>query len=172
MPDGVQGVLPLSLFAEFLIRLDIPGKRLEFLLYPPGEAAEEGALKAFSSNHLLFVRGRVDETCEGYFLLDTGASYTAISRNTARQLKMAEGLAPRISLLSGTAALDAPLVAPAVRLGVGKTEFATGPVVAIDLSTASRHHGFEVAGLIGYPPLAHSVPTVSYRDSLVLIGRR
>lgn len=26
-PDGIQGAMPLSIFAEFLIRLDVPGKQ-------------------------------------------------------------------------------------------------------------------------------------------------
>ena len=91
----------------------------------------------------MFVKGTVNESHEGYFLLDTGASYTAVSsRNVARQLNISEALAPRVPLQGGTVKMDAPLVSDQVRLRFGTAGFATGPVVAVDLSTASQHHSF------------------------------
>jgi hypothetical protein len=43
-------------------------------------------------------------------------------------------------------------------------------VVAVDLSTASRYHNLEIAGLIGFPALRDSVLTVSYRDAFIRIS--
>jgi hypothetical protein len=169
LADGINGALPLSIFAGFLIRLDIPGKSLDLFPYPPEQAETTGALKALSSNHLLFVKGTVNDAYEGYFLLDTGASYTAISRNVARRLNMSEALAPHLPLGGGTENIDAPLVGDSVRLRVGTTEFATGPVVAVDLSTASQYHKVEMSGLIGYSVLRQSILTVNYRDGLIRI---
>lgn len=171
MADGIHGA-PLSIFAAFLIRLDIPRKRLDLLPYPPGPADTTGALKTLSSNHLLFVKGTVNETVEGYFLLDTGASYTAISQNTARRLNLPRALAPQISLVGGTAEMDAPLLDDRVRMRLGTMELRAGSVVAVDLSMAGRYHQFEVAGLIGYPALHESVLIVNYRDGFVRIDSR
>src|ERR1022692_240446 len=42
--DGIDGVIPLSLFAGFLVRLDIPGKTLDLRPYPPGEPVDDGEL--------------------------------------------------------------------------------------------------------------------------------
>lgn len=169
LADGIQGALPLSIFSGFLIRLDISGKNLDLLPYPAQQGDSAGALRSLSSNHALFVKGIVNESRAGYFLLDTGASYTAISRNLARQLNIPELLADRVPLQAGTVGLDAPLFHGAVRLRFGSQELATGPVVAVDLSTASRFHQLEIAGLIGYPALCHSVLTVSYRDNYIRI---
>lgn len=172
LPNGIQGALPLAIFATFLIRLDIPGKSLELLPYPPTPTDPNGTLKALNSNHLLFVKGTVNGTHEGYFLLDTGASYMAISRKMARQLEVSEVSASRIELQGGTGGIDAPVVSGNVRLRLGTREFETGPVVAVDLSTASLYHQVEVSGLLGYPALRGSVLTLNYRDGFVRIDRR
>jgi hypothetical protein len=50
---------------------------------------------------------------------------------------------------------------------LGNQTLALDPVVAVDLTELSRHHDFEVSGVIGYPALVNSVLTVNYRDSLI-----
>ena len=169
LADGIDGAMPLSLFGEFLIRLDIPARTLDLLPYPTGQANTTGALRAVSSNELLFLRGVFNEQHEGYFLLDTGASYTTISQKLSRKLDGFSALSRSLPVQGGTTAMDAPLFADSARLRFGSRELATGPVVAIDLSTASRYHKLEVSGLIGYPALRDSVLTVDYRDGLVRI---
>lgn len=173
LADGIDGVIPLSLFAGFLIRLDIPAKTLELLPYPPGQGDTDGAVHAVSSNELLFLKGVFNETYEGYFLLDTGAAYNAISQKLNRHLNRSEALAPSsVPLQGGTIAMDAPRFPDSASLRVGSRKLAAGPVVAIDLSTASRYHDLEVSGLIGYPALRDSVLVVNYRDGLVRIDAR
>ena len=172
LADGIQGVLPLSIFANFLIHLDVPGKNLDLLPYSAEEAEPAGALQAIASNRVLFVRGTVNERSEGYFLLDTGAAYSAISQKLARQLNLPQLLADRVALRGGTMDMDAPLFRGAIRVRFGSRELATDPVVAVDLDTASRFHHLEVSGLIGYPALCDSVLTVSYRDHFVSIDPR
>jgi hypothetical protein len=168
LADGVQGVLPLSIFAGFLIHLDIPAKELDLLPYPePADRA--GALPILASNQLLFVKGTVNDTHEGYFLLDTGAAYTAISRNLARQLHVSEVMSDHVPLQGGIASIDAPLLSGSVRLRFASTHAAAGPVVAVDLATASRYHNLEISGLLGYSALRDSVLTVNYRDNLLRI---
>jgi len=170
LAEGIQGVLPLSIFAGFLIRLDIPAKELDLLPYPPEQADKARAIPVLSSNQLLFVKGTVNEAHDGYFLLDTGAAYTAISRNLARQLRIPEILTEQVPLRGGVSEIDAPLLSGSIRLQFGSHQVLTGPVVAVDLSTASRYHGFEISGLIGYSALCDSVLTANYRDGLIRIG--
>lgn len=170
MPGGIDGVMPLSLFAGFLIRLDMPGKNLDFLPYPPEEMSSEGALLARSSNQLLFVEGVVNDRRRGYFLVDTGSWYGAISREVSRDLRLSEALAPRVALQGWFAQIDAPLFTGFVRLRFGSSVLATAPTVVVDLSTTSRYHGFEICGLIGYTNLAKSILVINYRDGLVRIA--
>lgn len=170
--DGIQGVLPLSVFSGFLIRLDIPGKVLQLLPYPAARTESGRSINAIASNRLLFVKATVNEVRDGYFLLDTGASYSAISQTVARELKISETLSERVSLQGGTAAMDAALVGSGIRLRLPERDLDSGPVVAIDLSASSAYHHFEIAGLIGYPALSRSVLLISYRDRLIHIEPR
>ena len=117
--DGVQGVLPLSIFSSFIIRLDIPGKELVLLPYPTLETDRSGSIPILLNNQLLFVKGNVNDVHDGYFLLDTGASYTAISRSLAGQLHISDALAQRVPLQGGVANIDAPLLNGSVRLRLG-----------------------------------------------------
>jgi len=169
LADGIQGALPLSIFAGFLIRLDFRAKELDLLPYPIGETGNAGAVPILSSNQLLFVKGTVNESHEGYFLLDTGAAYSAISRNLAGRLRMPEIMATHVPLQGGVAEIDAPLWSGSIRLQLGSHQTLTGPVVAVDLSTASRYSGFEISGLIGYSALRDFVLTADYRDGLIRI---
>jgi hypothetical protein len=166
--DGIQGALPLSVFAGFLIRLDVAGNALHLSPYPTGPVDQTAAIGILSNNQLLFVKGTVNETHEGYFLLDTGASYSAISRNLAGELHFSDLLTHHVALQGGTTPLDAPLLSGSVRLRFG-SQIAGGPIVAVDLSTASRYHGFEISGLIGYTALRDFMLTVNYRDGLIRI---
>jgi Aspartyl protease len=170
--EGIQGALPLSVFSAFLIRLDVPGKTLDLLPYPATSLDAKGDLRAFSSNDLLFIRGTVNERHEGYFLLDTGASYNALSRTVARDLNLSEALAERVPLQAGARELDAPLMRSGVRLRFGTKELETGSVVAVDLSVSSRYHNLDIAGLLGFPAISGSVLVVNYRDRLVRIDSR
>lgn len=167
--DGIQGVLPLSIFSDFLVRLDFPAKQLDLLPYRTGEADRSAAVPVLSSNQLLFVKGTVNEAHDGYFLLDTGAAFTVISRDLARQLHIPEILAAHMPLRGGVAEIDAPLLSGSIRLQFASHQPVMGPVVAVDLSTASRYHGFEISGLIGYSALCDSVLTISYRDRVIRI---
>jgi predicted aspartyl protease len=168
--EGIQGVLPLSIFSEFLIRLDFPAKELDLLPYRMDAADRSAAVPVLSSNQLLFVNGTVNEVYAGHFLLDTGSAFSAISRNLASQLHISESLAARVPLRGGVADMNAPLLSGWIRLRLASHPPVTGPVVAVDLSTASRYHGFEISGLIGYSALCDSILTVSYRDRVIRIA--
>jgi aspartyl protease len=170
LAEGIQGVLPLSIFSEFLVRLDFPAKELDLLPYRDDAADRSTSFPVFSSNQLLFVNGTVNEAYDGRFLLDTGSAFSAISRDLANRLHISESLAARVPLRGGIADMNAPLLSGLIRVRLASHPPVTGPVVAVDLSTASRYHGFEISGLIGYSALCDSVLTVSYRDSVIRLG--
>lgn len=170
LADGIQGALPLSIFSKFLVRLDFPGKELDLLPYPTDAEDRSGAIPVLSSNQLLFVKATVNEGYDGRFLLDTGSAFSAISRDLANQLHISESLAAHVPLRGGIADMDAPLLSGLVRLRLALHPPVTGPIVAVDLSTASRYHGFKISGLIGYSALCNSVLTVSQRDGVIRIG--
>lgn len=172
LAEGVQGVLPLSIFSEFLVRLDFPAKELDLLPYRNDAADRSGAIPVLSSNQLLFVEGTVNGAYDGRFLLDTGSAFSAISRDLANQLHTSDSLAAHVPLRGGIADMDAPLLSGFIRLRLAFHPPVTGPIVAVDLSTASRYHGFVISGLIGYSALFDSVLTVSYRDGVIRIGSK
>jgi predicted aspartyl protease len=167
--EGIDGALPLSVFSGFLIRLNVPRRTLDLLPYTAASSEGGDNLQAISNNDLLFVRGSVNGRREGYFLLDTGASYVALSKTVARELNFSEALAERVPLQAGTADLNAPLVRGGVRLRFGARELEASSVVTVDLSVSSRYHNLDIAGLLGFPALSGSVLVVNYRDGLVRI---
>ena len=170
LPDGVDGVLPLSLFAGLLIRLDLPAKSLDLYPYPEQMEHQTAEIAALQNNDLLFVKCRLNGAREGYFLLDTGASYNAISLRLAKELSSPDLLNAAVSLQGGTDAVAGHLTRTLTRLQVGTQELLPDPMVAVDLSLASRYHGLEVSGLIGFPALRNLVLTVNYRDGLIRMG--
>jgi predicted aspartyl protease len=167
LADGVDGVLPLSLFAGWLIRLDLPAKSLDLDPYPQQGPHLVGELGVLENDDLLFVKCRLKEAREAYFLLDTGASYNAISLKLARALSSPDLLGGGISLRGGTAALEGHPTRMLTHLQIGALELPPDPMVAVDLSLASRYHQLVVSGLIGFPALRGLVLVVNYRDGVI-----
>jgi hypothetical protein len=168
--EGIDGVLPLSLFGGFLLRLNVPGKSLELDPYPPGPPApDDRDSPARADNCLLYLAATLNESQAGYVLLDTGATYNAVSRIAARSWKEYGIASPAIALHGGAGDTQGYLLPNGVRFRFGSRVVAADPVVVVDLSAISRHHQFEVAGILGYPALRRSTLTISYRDSLVRI---
>ena len=170
--EGIDGVLPLAMFAGFLIRVDFPAKSLELIQYP-GEltAGRAPGASAVINNRMLFVKGVLNDSHEGYFMLDTGAAYNAISTTLARQMNSAAELNRAVPVRGGTAQTNAHMVTEILRLRVGSRELRAEPALAVDLSLASRYHNLEVSGLLGFPALRNCIVTVDYRQGLVQIDR-
>jgi len=168
LAGGIDGVIPLSLFGGFLIRLDLPGKTLDLTPYPDRAATPTaGSARAVLNGDALFVRGTLDGTIEGHILLDTGASYSAVSRRTAKVLK--SSLVSAVGLRGANGAVTGELVEAGVRFQVAGRSLMAEPVVALDLVGFSAFNGVETIGILGYPALRASILTVNYRDGLVRI---
>jgi hypothetical protein len=171
LAEGLDGVIPTALFSGFLMRLDLPAKALELLPLPDGPRPRSPDSAEFVAvRNLLFVPAILNQSQQGYVLLDTGACYTAISRGMAHSLKSSLGEAVQMKASGGT--IEGERVASGVQFQVAGREFRTDPVVALDLTTANKFNGVEMAGLLGYPDLQNIVLTIDYRNSLVEIGPR
>ena len=167
LADGIDGVLPLALFSDYLIRVDFPAKNLELQSLP--EAPDASATRVRVSSNLLFVSCRVNGHHNGMFLLDTGAAYTVISRSLAEELADPDLLSVPVSLRGGVADVQAHPITAVTSLLVGKSDVTPVSVVALDLSSASRRHNFEILGLLGFSALRDRVLLVNYRDSQLRI---
>ena len=166
--DGIDGVIPMSLFAGFLMHLDVPRKTLELEPYPPGAPGQDGNYSPVrASNCLLFLQAVLNESHRGYVLLDTGATFNAISPAAARAWIHRPLLPGSIPLRGGTGDSDGLLLPAGVQFRFGSRVVSADPAVVVDLSEMTRHHQIEVAGVLGYPALRRSVVTIDYRDSLV-----
>ena len=83
--EGVDGIVPMSLFAGFLVHLDAPAKVLELDAYPPDPPAQDASfLPVRTDNRLLFLQTVLNDSRAGYVLLDTGATFSAVSAEAAR----------------------------------------------------------------------------------------
>jgi predicted aspartyl protease len=168
--DGIDGVIPMSLFAGFLLCLNVPGKVLELDAYPAAPPDRgDGYLQARADNRLLFLHSVLNGLRSGYVLLDTGATYNAVSPEAARASRRYWSVDNSISLLSSAGGVEGYTLPPGVRFGIGSRVFSADPAVVVDLSDLSRHHPFEITGILGYPALRNSIVTLDYRDSLVRI---
>ena len=167
---GVDGVFPVTLLSGYLIRLDLPAKTLE-LAPLPAKAGGEG-MPALVKSGLMFLKGVLNEAHEGYFLLDTGAAYNAISSKLARRLKSATAFGPQMQMQSGSGSFLAPLVPEVLHFRVGTQDMRADSFVAVDLSLASRYCDFEVSGLVGFPALRSSIVTINYQEQVVRIERK
>ena len=166
--EGADGVIPLSLFSDFIVRLDLPGKALGLIPYPgvqdPAMLSTRGAPKTDP----LLVGTVLNERHHGDVVLDTGAFCSAISREVAGTLS-GSPTAPQIRIGAGTGATTGQVVSSAVRFEIAGQELIPKDVVALNLSNLSRHYGMEVVGVLGYSALRPYILTIDYRNGLVKI---
>jgi hypothetical protein len=172
--DGIDGVIPMSLFAGFLVRLDIPKKTLYLDPYPGGALTKgEADSPVRTDNRLLFLEATLNESQAGYILLDTGASYNAVSSAAAaRGWKGYRALSPNLALRGFLAEMGGFLLPPGVRFRFGSRVLSADPAVVVDLDELSRRHQFAIAGILGYPALRRSIVTINYRDELVRLDAK
>jgi len=164
--EGADGVIPLSLFSDFLLRLNLPEKMLELIPYPRGQDPASPSSRGVTQRELL-VAAVLNGKQSGHVILDTAAFCSAISREVAGSPR--GHLAPEIRIGAGTGAATGQLVSFAVHFQIAGQEVIPNEVVALDLSNLSRHCGMDVVGVLGFPALRPYVLTISYRNALVKI---
>jgi hypothetical protein len=166
--EGADGVIPLAMFSNFLVRLDLPERTLRLFPYPDKQCPAVSFHRAVAEGDLLLVRTLLNRKHDGYVVLDTGAFCSAISREVAGTLDGSHFL-PDLPIAAGTGAATGRLVSAAVRFEIAGQELVPDRVVALDLLNLSRHYGVEVVGVLGFPALRPYVLTIDYRNRLVKI---
>lgn len=162
-PPGIDGLLGTAIFRDHLVRLDAPRRRLD--LIPALDTLPE-ALPAMRRGHYVLLPAEAAGFAEGWFLLDTGSEFSVVGAELASD---AMGSARMVSGVSG----------PATARSLGPVEFRIAGqrlwdrnAYALDLSELSRRSGLQIAGLIGFPALRHSVLLIDYRTGRVRIDSR
>jgi len=165
--EGADGVIPLSVFSDFLLRLNLPEKTLGLIPYPREQDPASPSSRGVTQRDLLLVAAVLNGKQSGHVVLDTAAFCSAISREVAGSPR--GHLAPEIRIGAGTGAATGQLVSFPVHFQIAGQELIPNEVVALDLSNLSRHYGMQVVGVLGFPALRPYVLTISYRNALVKI---
>ena len=166
--EGADGVLPLSLFSQFLLRLDLPEQTLGLIPYPPEGNPAVPPARSTAKHNLLLVAAVLNGKRDGYVAVDTGAFCSAISTEVARTLRSSQ-IVPGVALATGTGAATGQRVSSPVHFAIAGQDLTSDEVVALDLSNLSHHYGVEVMGVLGFPALSTYVLTIDYRRGQVKI---
>ncbi len=166
--EGADGVIPLSLFSDFLLRLNLPEKTLGLIPYPREQDPAIPSTRGVTKHLLLLVAAVLNGKQSGYVMLDTGAFRSAISREVARTLSGSH-IVPEVRLAAGTGAATGQRVSSTVHFAIADQDLTPNEVVALDLSNLSRHYSVEVIGVLGFPALSNYLLTIDYRNARVKI---
>jgi hypothetical protein len=164
--EGADGVIPLNLFSDFLLRLDLPEKTLGLIPYPRQQTPSVPPNRNSVQHHLLMVETVLNGKKSGYVVMDTGAYCSGISREVARTLG-GSSIPPEVRLAAGTGAATGERISSAVHFAIATQDLVPNEIVAMDLSNLSNHYGVEVIGVLGFPELSHYVLTIDYANSQV-----
>jgi hypothetical protein len=166
--EGADGVVPLSLFSDFLLRLDLSEKTLGLIPYPREENPAVPPTHGVTKHDALLVAAVLNGKRNGYVVVDTGAFCSAISREVARTLSGFQ-IVPEVRLAAGTGAAIGQRISSTAHFAIAEQDLIPDEVVALDLSNLSRRYGVDVVGVLGFPALASYVLTIDYRDGRVKI---
>jgi hypothetical protein len=158
----------LSLFSDFLLRLDPSEKTLGLIPYPREESLPVSPTRGITIRDVLLVAAVLNGQRNGYVLVDTGAFCSAISREVARTLTGFQ-IVPEVRLSAGTGAAIGQRISSTAHFVIAEQDLIADEVVALDLSDLSLHYGVEVIGVLGFPALARYVLTIDYRNGRVKI---
>ena len=166
--EGADGVIPLAMFSDFIMRLDLPGRTLSLIPYPQVKHLEGSSNRTVEQHDSLLVETVLNRKHHGYVILDTGAYCSAVSREVAGTLGGSHIVAD-LPIEAGTGVATGQLVSTAVHFEIAGQELVPDRVVALDLLNLSRHYGVEVVGVVGFPALSSYVLTIDYRNRSVKI---
>jgi hypothetical protein len=166
LTTGADGVLGADVFERFRIGVDARAGVLQLTPFDdlPRDRSHV-SIPAVGIRHLLLVKTRVEGGNEGLFLVDTGAAFTAVSREYLPPILRREG--QTVELHGAQGPLGGALrVAPLV-LHVGGLPFVESAPLAVDLRGISQVEGIEIAGILGYSTLGRSPFTLDLRNGIV-----
>lgn len=165
--SDADGVIGTDVFKDFLLRIDPRRHAVDLKPYP--ETPLPGASKMYRMGHQLLLHGSANGRAQGYFLLDTGASASLLSKAAATTV-LPNALSLDNVLMRGVRG-ELPGIAAPARVSVAGREWNDPEAIAVDLEHLSRQTGVELLGVLGFPLLSQAAITIDYRDGLVAFER-
>ena len=127
---------------------------------------EQTVIPLVRRKDMLFVRAAIDGRDAGEFLLDTGATSTAIDEDLADQLGLSEIAQTSIAGIHMQSTVSLRRLS---HLSIGGVEVASEPTVAMALDDVSRYVGTRVGGIIGFPTLGPVPFTIDFRAATLTL---
>jgi hypothetical protein len=163
-----DGIVGLDLFENFLIQVDAHARTLTLTPFTdePVKAFCSDCVRMYRLGHLLLVRARINGTADGYFILDSGAPYSLVSR---KLLQRGEGSIREAKGIQGSQELQVPSAPVSIQLG--NKHFFDFQYATLDTDEISARNGTEITGSIGLSVLRDVALTIDYRDGWVKLGK-
>jgi tetratricopeptide (TPR) repeat protein len=169
---GADGVLGIDVFGRFKIGVDAREGVLQLTPFDDPAAAPPDALQAsvaaVGMRNLLLLKARVEGGKEGLFLVDTGAAFTAVSRE---YLPPALPLGRPVELKGAQGPVDGAFRVAPLAFRVGGLALVEHTPLAVDLRSISQLEGIEIAGILGYSMLGKAPFTIDLRTGTVEFAR-
>jgi tetratricopeptide (TPR) repeat protein len=168
LTTGADGVIGADVFQRFQIGVDAHARLLQLTPFddsPPDTS--RSSVPAVGIRNLLLLKTRVEGGKEGLFLLDTGAAYTAVSR----EYRPPSPPAARPGHPPGARGpLNGALRTGPLTFNVAGLPLAEKAPLAMDLRPISQLEGIDIAGILGYSTLAKSPFTLDLRHGTVVFS--
>lgn len=186
LSDRADGVIGSAVFRQFLVSLDIPRKRVELLPFEDGlpdgsqtqedwadcdraiPAGMEHFIPIAQIDSILLVPTQLKGTGSRYFMLDTGACSSSVSRSLTPNLNPTF-LGASSMFHGANGDVQSAYRAYPFELQFANHSFIDPALIALDLRSISNQEGVEISGFIGCPMLSRSRITIDYRDGLLNI---
>jgi len=183
---SADGVIGSVLFQQFLVNLDFPRKTLNLVPFAGGASQISGEDEDWSNhdreipagmehfipisqiNNLIFVQARLRGTGGGYFLVDTGASFSSISKSFTPDVNYTY-LGASFALHGAAGDVQKSYRAYPFVVQFANCSFVDPGLIALDMRAISNREGIEVAGFVGCPMLSRSKISINYRDGLLSV---
>jgi aspartyl protease len=155
---GVDGVVGLDVFRDFLIRLDFRARTLQ--LAPLADSGCPGCRPIYRLGHLLLMPGTIHGHAQGYFVIDSGSHCSLISGTLVFQ----DGA--RAEFAGAQGKQEVSVLAAPVAIRIGGRSVLESSYATFHNSELSARLGTEIAGVLGYSFLRDSALTIDYRAGL------
>jgi tetratricopeptide (TPR) repeat protein len=154
---GADGVLGTGIFEEFRMRIDPRAGILDMTPLPA-----EAPANTIGLHGLMFIRATVSGK-DGWFLLDSGAAYSTISKEFVPPAYY-RGASPDLVGVRG--ALSGAIRLAPTTLGIGGRNLVDMTPIMLDLSGFSSREGVEISGVLGYSALGRRPFTLDLRHGV------
>lgn len=193
MPGDVEGLIGADVFAQFLVTLDYPMRRLVLRPLPSSPGNKDAATldtgemnglhdryiapemkdytPVYRSGPYLILPANLNAGASGtaktgLFLIDTGSWSTAISTEAARQMTRAH-IDSSMSVEGMNGRVEKVYSVGDITFGFAQLRQKVPQVVAFDTSSISKSAGMEISGFLGASMLGQLTIHLDYRDGLV-----